>query len=217
MNRYFSIACTALAVVLTPAYGGIVNGSFESPVIGAATFLNVAPGGEPAGFDWLVTTNTVDIISQGVLGSTAPMASGTQAVDLVGLGSTGGIQQSFSTVAGMSYTLQFSYANNPIAGGSPSALVTIKDGSNTLLSQTVTHSTSNGGNFDWNVFSMNFVASGTTATLQFETSVGGNNGGVFVDDVSVELADTSVPEPATLSMLALAFASLAWRRAVRNG
>jgi Protein of unknown function (DUF642) len=94
----------------------LVNGSFETPVIAPASFLDFGVGGEPAGFAWTVATNTVDIVSNGVFGWTGTAFDGVQWLDLVGFGSTGGIQQTFATTPGQQYTLSFAYGNNPGPG-----------------------------------------------------------------------------------------------------
>src|SRR6516164_7089339 len=83
----------------------LTNGSFETPVIESASFLDFGVGGEPAGFSWSVTTNTVDIVSNGFDGGTAD--DGTQWLDLVGFGNTGGIKQTFATTPSQQYTLSF--------------------------------------------------------------------------------------------------------------
>ena len=182
----------------------LTNGSFETPVIESASFLDFGVGGEPAGFSWSVTTNTVDIVSNGFDGGTAD--DGTQWLDLVGFGNTGGIKQTFATTPSQQYTLSFAYANNP-GPGVPvpvSGDVTVTNGAETLLNQTISHGTSTTSNLNWTPFSMTFTASGTSAVLAFDETVGGANGGVFLDAVSIN----PVPEPSTWAMMLLGFAGL---------
>lgn len=202
------ITMLASAAVL-PASAGLAqaslltNGSFETPVIAAASFLNIGIGGEPSGFGWTVTTNNVDIISQGVFGWSAAEFDGVQALDLVGFGGTGGIQQTFATAPGQRYELSFEYANNP-GPGVPlpvSALVTVTSGPKSLLSQSISHNTSTTSNFNWTAFDMFFTATGASAVVAFNETAGGGNGGVFLDAVSINAA-SAVPEPSTLFSLA---------------
>jgi hypothetical protein len=186
----------------------LVNGSFETPVIPPATFLDFGIGGEPAGFAWTVTTNTVDIVSNGFLGGTA--FDGVQWLDLVGFGSTGGIEQTFVTTPGQQYTLFFAYANNP-GPGVPvpvSADVTVTSGADTLLNQSISHGTSTTSGLDWTPFSMTLTATGTSATLAFDETVGGANGGVFLDAVSINATTAPVPEPTAIILLATGLAAL---------
>lgn len=204
----------ALLLLASAAAGAnqVANGSFEDPVIAAASFQNIAGGSEPPGFGWSVVFNNVDLISTGVLGITGPMAAGSQALDLVGFGTGGAIAQSFATTAGTTYGLQFSYANNPIVTGTASASVQVTAGPATLLSTTVTHDTSTAGNLAWTTYSATFTATGSTATLRFDNTIGGGNGGVFLDAISV----TPVPEPTTWGMwlagLAIGAGVQRWRK-----
>lgn len=206
----------ALGLTIFPAHAAIVNGSFETPVISNATFLNVVGGAEPSGFGWSVVTNNVDIFSVGVLGLSGAVVDGNQGLDLVGFGSTGAIQQSFSTIPGQTYTLTFYYGNNPGSGAS-SALVTVSDGGNTLLSETVSHSTSSGTDFDWTLFSNTFTASGTSALLRFDNTLGGNNGGILLDLVAVDpFTSTAVPEPSAGWLAGAGLAALTALRKIRS-
>jgi hypothetical protein len=175
-------ACPAASAV----YETLTNGGFEAPAVGTASYLNIAPCAEPAAFGWAITTNNVDLVSNGVLGTTSTAFEGTQAVDLVGVGSTGGIKQSFRTTAGTTYTLGFAYANNAVSTTTASALVTLKSSAgNVLLTQTITHSTSTRSAADWKTLSMSFTAADGITTLTFETTVGGGNGGIVIDAVTV--------------------------------
>jgi hypothetical protein len=216
LRNLFIAATLSLLAANGTVQAAILNGSFETPVIASASFLNVAPGAEPSGFGWTVVTNTVDIFSVGVLGTTALVADGNQALDLVGLGSTGAIEQSFATALGQIYTLTFAYANNTGSGAS-SAQVAISDGLNSLLNQSVSHSTSNGVDYDWTSFSANFTATGTTAVLRFTNTLGGNNGGILLDKVAVNrFAGAEIPEPSATWLAAPGLSALALLRKRRR-
>lgn len=182
------------------------NGGFETPGIPAATFLSFGPGHEPAGFAWSVTAATVDVISKNFFPWTSPTADGVQNLDLVGGGTDGAIAQSFVTTPGQPYLLTFQYANNPGAGvpRPVSASVTITDGALTLLDQSFSHGTSTGSDFHWTPYIASFTATGSSATLAFDETVGGAAGGIFLDAVSV----TALPEPSTQDLLAFSVISL---------
>lgn len=188
-----------LAAVGPAQANQILNGSFETPVVPPATFQNIPVGSEPAGFDWTVVTNSVDLVSN-VLAY-----EGDQLLDLVGFGSTGAIQQTFATVAGQQYTFFFAYANNPISTTTASADVTITDGVTTLLSQSITHNTSTISDLDWATLNLSFIATGTSATLLYNNTVGSNNGGILLDAVDI----TAVPLPGAVWLLGSGLLSLA--------
>lgn len=188
----------------------ILNGSFEAPVLNSVDdpmgFRTIPPG-DATGFVWTVVTNNVDAFKNGVLGTTATVYEGVQALDLVGSGSTGAIQQNFATVAGQQYSFFFAYANNPISTTTASADVTITDGLTTLLSQSITHNSSTTSNFDWTTFSQSFIATGTSATLLYNNTAGSTNGGILLD--AVDISPSVVPLPPSVFLFGSGLLGLA--------
>ena len=204
-----AIALTAIALgAANPARADlIVNGGFEFPPIGDVFYQNYGtftnnPYAGPSFQGWNITSNNVDIVNP-IVGWNAPAFQGAQILDLVGYGSTGAISQAFTTTPGQSYLLTFAYGNNP--GSGPAGASVTVFGSSSLLSALVFHDTSTNGNLNWNVYSASFIANSETTTLAFNTTLGGNNGGVLLDAVAV----SAVPEPATWAMMIFGFAGIA--------
>jgi hypothetical protein len=198
----------------------ITNGSFEVPTVpGGPQFLDIAPGAEPAGFGWRVTSGTVDVGLGG--GFFPPAFIGTQFLDLDGF-TPGTISQSFPTTSGTTYDLSFAYANNPYTGAPASACVppstascatipahattTIVDagtGTELITPLMLTHSNSTVPDANWTLSGeIAFVAEGTMTTLAFASDDPSNsNGGIFLDAISVNAASAAVPEPGSLVLL----------------
>ena len=129
--------------------------------------------------------------------------SGHQDVDLVGshpfaANPNGGLQQTFATTAGQQYQLTFAYAHNYTASVSPggaqvtsaSANITITSSSLTqLLLDSVTDS-----NPIWHIYTGSFTANSDSATFEILNTIGCYNGGIYLDDVSINPV-ASVPGP----------------------
>jgi hypothetical protein len=190
-------ACSALALSAAPASAAVnlvTNGSFETPAgsVGAAGYTTFSAGSEPAGFGWDVTTNSVDLVTYaGPYGAAPPTASsGAVFLDLVGTGSTGGISQTVSGLtAGKSYYLEFDYTNNFHSIGEAAATATIGN--------LVATKSSSSGTFAH--YSGTFTANTASELLTFTNTIGGGNGGLFIDNVSV----SAVPEPASWALMML--------------
>lgn len=121
----------------------VSNGGFEQPTIAAGTFQTLSQSNVPTAFVWSIPTNTVDVISSGVFGGSESMSEGSQRLDLVGVGATGDVEQSFATLPGVQYQLRFAYANNPFNPPPPTgATVSIVSNGTTVLSDIIFHSTS---------------------------------------------------------------------------
>lgn len=219
-SKLIAFSAIALSVSAFGTYGAraaslITNGSFETPIIGYSWYENYGTNaGDPnyggASFDsaWQISAGTnVDIVSSLTAPGNAPTADGgKQYLDLVGVGSTGGVSQTFSVAANSTYQLSFSFANNPWSTSTASADVTVVDSSGQILFQAVTHSGSTQSNLDWTVGGGTFLtsATSTSATLSFSTTVGNNSGGILLDavDVSGPPGAGATPLPAAWIMMA---------------
>lgn len=213
-------AFVAALTVASSAQAGVnlvQDGGFESPAI-STWYANYGVLTDSTFYDgalfspyWSIPTNNIDLVSGPLSGVAA--YEGTQFLDLVGYGSTGAIAQSLATTAGKEYRLTFAYANNPWSTSTASALVSVT-GASSILSDAITHNSSNTSDLNWTLFTTTFIADSSSASLMFANTVGSNNGGVMFDAVSV----SAVPEPATWAMMLLGFAGLglAGHRRVRK-
>jgi choice-of-anchor C domain-containing protein len=218
IDRTLCVVTTALTLcAVGSAHANLIsNGSFEDPGIGLWYQNYGVNTGDPnyAGATipgWSISPNNVDIVSDKFSG--APAYDGHQYLDLVGTGSTGGISQSFDTVLGQQYTLSFAYGNNPWSTTTASGLIDVVV-SSLLNPIPITHDTSTTSNINWTLTSITFTGTGNPSILSFLNTVGGNNGGILLDDISV----TATPIPPALALFGggLGLISLVARRKRRR-
>ncbi len=193
----------------------IVNGGFETPAVGATGISVISPGAEPGGFGWTVGAGTVEVF--GELGALpGPAFDGIQLLDLNGI-SVGALSQTFATVAGHDYWIEFAYANNYVhtGPGNPAlALVSLFDAASSadLISpMLISHGTSAVGNLDWTLATLRFTAIGSLTTLRFDSQSPTPFGGILLDGVR---GSAAIPEPSSVVLLGIGavVAGCWWRR-----
>ena len=61
----FALAAVLLAFMVLPVQADLIsNGGFEGPAISTNPgYLQINSGSAPSGFDWTVTTNSVDVVN----------------------------------------------------------------------------------------------------------------------------------------------------------
>lgn len=227
--KSFGKTALATCLVLAGSLSGfctgpnlINDGGFETPVTG--------PGGLNSGYTLFVTGNTIDSAwsvigpsggsfnvavvpsteyTTGSAGNIYFLAQeGSQSLDLSGNFDTGaamGVQQTFATVAGHSYSLNF-YAGAVTTphwvGHNGSAIINVQLNGSPLLAA-VNSDPPSGDFVSYKQFNVSFTATGSSTTLSF---IGGTAAGIGhngLDNVSV----VEVPEPGTCGLLALGIAS----------
>lgn len=198
-NIFASLGFAAVLITSANANNLITNGSFEN---GSYSFNG--GGGESLGVGstvmtgWTVVTAELAAIENGdAYGMVAQ--DGNISLDLTGYHDSspyGGVEQTISTVAGQTYTLQF-YIGAQNNSGSYAAPVSINASINGGTATTF-YNNSTGSGQQWVLASQSFVATGTSTTIDLigNSSAGGQY--IGLDNVSVT---QSVPEPNSIAAL----------------
>ncbi|MCX8154864.1 MAG: choice-of-anchor C family protein [Verrucomicrobiae bacterium] len=182
-------------------WGAIINGSFElgPPIVGDAVFVG---GGSTDINGWIVTGHSVE-----VLGPPWDAFDGNRCLDLSGY-DAGGVQQTFSTIPGMTYAVTFNLAGNP--EGPPQYKQVRVSVDSFQHDYEVNSAGQTRYNLDWIPISFQFVASGSSATLWFKSQQN-DAYGPLLDNVAV----LPVPEPDGELLLATSLCLLAAVYSVR--
>lgn len=196
MRSRLLVAAALLACLGSGADAAVfMNGGFEiGPDPGVFTEHGT---GDSTITGWTVTSGTIDYIG------TYWQAQGgsSRSIDLAG-SSLGTIEQTFDTIAGQTYQVNFYTSRNP-DGGDPlrSGTVSINGTDHTFY-----YSASNDrSNMMWLLNSYTFTASGTSSTLSFAADASaGCCYGPALDSVSV----AAVPEPSTWAMMLMGFGAI---------
>lgn len=194
-------AATLLASLIAPASAAnlLVNGSFESPT---GVGYEIVMGGSNRITGWTTVNNGVEWFNATGWGGAA---DGVMVVDLANYTYTGGgIQQSFATVVGQRYDLDFSLSTMAGFGRDGTAHFDVS-----VNGQEFDYDLVNlGTQMHWEQQSLSFVATAATTTLRFANLQNPFQHFANVDGVSVQVS--AVPEPATGTSLMAGLGVLAF-------
>lgn len=151
-----------LAAGVTPARAQLVNGGFEPA--GASASYHLLPGGSTAIPGWTTVLSGVEWFRPTLNGAAPDSPAGGYAVDLADYTfPSGGIEQTFATAPGTSYTIDFWFGTHAAFGrdGTATITATVDDTTHTFSHTSLT------GTIGWSARSLTFVADDATATLRF--------------------------------------------------
>lgn len=180
----------ALAIPSAGYAATFINGDFELGVDPGAQLATLAAG-STAITGWTVTGGPIDYIS-----GYWEAGSGSRSLDLSAL-TAGGISQTFDTIAGQTYSVDFLLAGNPV-GGAGTKTVSVAATGNAALEYGFNTAGTSTGDMGWISQIYTFTAASDSTTLSF-ASLNDNPYGPALDNVAVSI--TAVPEPAVWAMM----------------
>jgi choice-of-anchor C domain-containing protein len=175
-------AAIAIACISAAIAAPFQNGSFEIGTDPGSSFLTLANGDSTDITGWTVIRGNIDYI-----GGYWQPAQGSRSLDLIGDQFVGGVQQTFDTIPGATYSVSFEMAGNPAGGPTIRPLAVTVAGNTNNFTFDITGATLT--NMNWTAHQFTFVATGTSETIQFVSDLSADpNGccyGAALDNVQI--------------------------------
>jgi choice-of-anchor C domain-containing protein len=165
----------------------VVNGGFESPVI-FSQWSTFGPG--PLG-GWTISSGSVEILR-----SYWQPSEGLQSLDTAG-DDSGVVQQTITTIPGLTYRLTFDLSGNPDGGTTIKTLQAGFGAATQAFNFDTTLTTRT--DMQWSPQTWDIVATTSSTVLSFE-NIGTGPYGAALDNVSL----TVIPEPSVMAFAGLA-------------
>lgn len=201
-RRFLLVLCafTGLTLAADSSRANLItNGSFELGSIPGSFGTTIAPGGNSL-TGWSVGGHGVDYIQDYWQAADGSRSVDLDSGDILGAGPyDGSISQTFATVLGRTYIVDFQMAANPDGIPFLKGLLASAAGTSQIFTFLSTNQTHAAMGYEPRQFT--FVANDSQTTLTF-ASLSGTGYGPVIDDVSVAL----VPEPSMFVLAAFGVA-----------
>lgn len=197
MKSRVCVAAAALAALAGPALAGenlIVNGSFEESNLNPGSTWIPLAGGNTSIIGWTTFGGGVDY-----MGTLWAPSDGTRCIDLNNVSPNGGIMQSFATVAGWLYTVEFDLSANMFGGPTPKLMRVDAAGQSAEFEFDYVAVGATAADPRWERITWSFIADDSVANLRFT----GLNAGVYGASIDNVVVTGQVPTPGALALLGI--------------
>lgn len=189
------IRLLALALTAGTAHANLIaNGSFEESSLNPGSAWIPMGGGDTSITGWTTWGAGVDY-----MGTILTASDGSRSIDLNNISPGGGIEQSFGTHAGWTYTVEFDLSANMYGGPTPKLMQVSAAGQSGQFEFDYVAAGATAANPAWVHITWVFVGTGSAATLRFE----GLSAGVYGADIDNVVVTGVAPAPGALTLAAL--------------
>ena len=197
MKISMCLTAAALAAGAGPAVAGInlvTNGSFEISDLNPGAAWIPMNAGNTAITGWTTFGGGIDY-----MGSIVAASDGVRSVDLNNVTPGGGVEQTFATVAGWIYTVEFDLSANMYGGPTPKVMEVSAAGQSEQFEFDYVAAGATAQDPAWERISWSFIGNGSSATLRFT----GVSTGVYGAEIDHVVVTGVAPTPGTAALLGL--------------